>query len=67
MVSLWGREEEEELGFEVGFFRTGGGDALLLPSSPSEVASDEVLKTGQQGSTAPVGHPWDCLGRGSRV
>lgn len=51
--------KEEELGVEVGFFRRGGGDALLLPSSHSEVASNKVLKTERNGGAAPAGHPWD--------
>lgn len=67
IISLRCGGKEKELVFEVGFFRTGGDDALLLPSSHSEVASNKVLKTEQNRGAAPVEHPWDRLGRGSTM
>lgn len=59
--------QDEELGVEVGFFRRGGGDALLLPSSHSEVASDKVLKTERNRGAIPAGHPWGPPRRCSTV
>lgn len=61
--------EQGEPCFEVGFFRTGGGAALLLPSSRSEVAGRGLLRTEQSGGAAPAGHPEErwCYGqRGER-
>lgn len=67
IISWRCKGEEEEPVFEVGCFGAGTGDAFLLPSSYSEVASSKVLKTEQARGAAPVGHPWHCLGRGSTM
>lgn len=47
VVSVCCGGQEEELSFEVGFFRTGSGGAFLLPSPRSEVVSNKVLQTEQ--------------------